>query len=523
MLILALRSQWMWRQIDRMHAVVHQLAHGQLRIRGRSAASAEMDGLFLDQGSDLTPDPIFDDELNARVLGAEGDDRAGRCGQGVAIPAPGQIGGRSGMQLRFGWNMPRPLLLVATLLSIWMHNALAQPISVDPETIVPLPDTFDMEMPGPDVPLQIARFHGAWIGTWQDDRHILVVERVKPDGRANVVFAQADSAFYNMNREWWRDEATIVGGVLTMTGFRTFRYAFDGPDRLYLTATLKSGGVTSGTLVRTDPARLAAGDRPMDWPWPGERVFIPHLTVRTPDGTRPILLEATYYPPTGPGPAPLAIFTHGSDVGRNQLRTWSFSTEAHWLRDNGFAVLAFMRRGRGRSEGINGEEDFGRDHEGRLIDVSAGIAQAVADLQSAIAYGRKLPGVRPGPVLLAGQSRGAFLAMHYAGLKPGEVMGVVNFSGGWYPYGPVTTLYYANAGRGAADQVPQLWLYADNDRLYKEDLIREYYRAFVTAGGRARLELLHGVPGDGHLLRLYPDRWRPIADEFLASLNRQRP
>ena len=84
--------------------------------------------------------------------------------------------------------------------------------------------------------------------------------------------------------------------------------------------------------------------------------------------------------------------------------------------------------------------------------------------QSAIAYGRTLPGVRPGPVLLAGQSRGGFLAMHYAGLKPGEVMGVVNFSGGWYPYGPVTTPYYANAGRGAADKVPQLWLYADNDR-----------------------------------------------------------
>jgi hypothetical protein len=44
-----------------------------------------------------------------------------------------------------------------------------------------------------------------------------------------------------------------------------------------------------------------------------------------------------------------------------------------------------------------------------------------------------------------------------------------------------------------------------------------------AAGGRARFELLHGVPGDGYLLRLYPDRWRPIADRFLASLNRQRP
>jgi len=49
-----------------------------------------------------------------------------------------------------------------------------------------------------------------------------------------------------------------------------------------------------------------------------------------------------------------------------------------------------MRRGRGKSEGINGEEDFGRAHDGSLIDVSAGIAQAVEDLESAIAYGRKL-------------------------------------------------------------------------------------------------------------------------------------
>src|SRR6516164_3073162 len=176
--------------------------------------------------------------------------------------------------------MPRLLAVVATLIGILMRSALAQPMTVDPESIVPLPDKFDMEMPGPDVPPEIARFHGAWIGTWHDDRHILVVERVKSDGHANVVFAQADSAFYNMNREWWRDEATIVGGVLTMTGFRNFRYAFDGPDRLYLTATLKSGGITSGILVRTDAARLAAGDRPLDWPWPGERVFIPHLTVR---------------------------------------------------------------------------------------------------------------------------------------------------------------------------------------------------------------------------------------------------
>ncbi len=420
--------------------------------------------------------------------------------------------------------MRRLLVALSTAFLISVQAAAAQPLTVDPESIVPLPSKFDMEMPAPEVPPEIARFQGAWIGTWHDDRHILVVERVAADGQANVVFAESDSAFYNQNRQWWRDKATIADGVLTMTGYRIFRYAFDGPDRLYMTATLKNGGVTSGTLVRADAARLAAGDRPTDWPWPGERVWIPHLVVRTPDGTRPIMLEATFYPPAGSGPAPLAIFNHGSDLGLYQLRTWSSSTEAHWLHDHGFAVLALMRRGRGRSEGINiEEENIGRDHEGGLVDVSSGVSQAVEDLESAIAYGRTLPGVRPGPVLLAGQSRGGFLAMHYAGLKPREVMGVLNFSGGWYPNGPVTTPYYANAGRGAAATVPQLWLYANNDRLYGEALIREFYQAFTAAGGSARFELLHGVPGDGHLLRLYPDRWRPIADEFLATLNRQTP
>lgn len=422
------------------------------------------------------------------------------------------------------------LTILVVLFTSWMHNARAQPLAVDPESVVPLPDKLDMVAPATDVPPEIARFHGAWVGVWGEDiRHILVVERVRPDGRADVIFAHGDTAFYGMSREWWRSKAKIADGVLTIAGealkipaFRTLQFAFDGPDRLFHTSTFKWGSVISGALARFDAARLAAHERPAVWPWPGELVSVPHLTVRTPDGARPIMLEATLYRPAGSAPAPLAIITHGSDVGRDQLRTWSFSTEAHWLRDQGFAVLVLMRRGRGRSEGINGEEDFGRDHDGSVTDFSAGIAEAVADLESAIVYGRKLPGVRPGPVLLAGQSRGGFLAIHYAGLKPGEVMGVVNFSGGWYPYAPLTTPYYANAGRGAADRVPQLWLYADNDRLYDEALIRGYHRAFADAGGSARFELLHGVPGNGHLLRLFPDRWRPIADQFLATLDVKR-
>src|SRR5215211_162409 len=126
--------------------------------------------------------------------------------------------------------MRKPLVIFSLVLLMLTLSAQAQQLTVDPESIVPLPEKFDMETPSPGVPPDMARFQGAWIGTWQDVRHILVVERVRPDGGASVVFAQSDAAFYGMNREWWRDKATIADGALTMTGFRKFRYAFDGPD-----------------------------------------------------------------------------------------------------------------------------------------------------------------------------------------------------------------------------------------------------------------------------------------------------
>lgn len=37
-------------------------------------------------------------------------------------------------------------VIVAVFMS-WMSNAQAQPLTIDPESIVPLPNTFDMEMP----------------------------------------------------------------------------------------------------------------------------------------------------------------------------------------------------------------------------------------------------------------------------------------------------------------------------------------------------------------------------------------
>ena len=106
--------------------------------------------------------------------------------------------------------MRRSLAILSMVFLMVMRDAQAQPLTIDPESIVPLPAKFDMEPPTPDVPPEMARFYGAWIGTWHDDRHILVVERIKPNGHADVVFAQSDSAFFGTNREWWRSG---VGGA----------------------------------------------------------------------------------------------------------------------------------------------------------------------------------------------------------------------------------------------------------------------------------------------------------------------
>jgi hypothetical protein len=54
-------------------------------------------------------------------------------------------------------------------------------------------------------------------------------------------------------------------------------------------------------------------------------------------------------------------------------------------------------------------------------------------------------------------------------------------------------------------------------------LIQTYHEAFTRADVTTRFVLFDGIPGAGHLLRLYPDRWQPVGDEFLRSIKSQQP
>src|SRR5262249_21541955 len=220
----------------------------------------------------------------------------------------------------------------------------------DPESLVPLPKQLEMQPPAANVPSTIADFHGAWVGTWGDDlRHVLVVESVAADGKAAVIFSHADSPAFSVWAGWERTEAIIADSRLCLSlGYADVVYEMDGLDRAVGTFTRSNGSVTLGLFTRLDASRLTSPYILSTWEIPGERVYVPDDKAID---TGPIKLEARLYRPKGNGSAPLAIFNHGSAIGRNRLDSYSHFGEARWLLDKGFTVLVPMRRGRGLSEG----------------------------------------------------------------------------------------------------------------------------------------------------------------------------
>lgn len=400
---------------------------------------------------------------------------------------------------------------------LWATLASGQPIAVTP----PAPTVGDLALPEdlsvgepPRGTLRTARrFLGAWAGSWDDMLpHALLVERAEADGAARAVYAVGDAPAWGIRRAWSRASGAVADGrlVLDLRGVRV-SYELDQAGRLLASHLTVDGQLTVGALARVELTFLADPANPLPRPTLGEPVRIPHRAAFAPDGARPLLLEATLYRPQAVGHvAPLAVISHGSSDVVGLQRTLRHDAQARWLLSRGFVVLVPMRRGRGASEGSCGE-----------LGTSAaayrqGLEEAVADLASAVAFGRALPDVDPHrPVLLVGQSRGGLLSVVYAGRHPTEVAGVVNFAGGWTGercHGAHNAEFLAEAGRGA--RAAQLWLYGARDSYYGEAHVRANHRAFLRAGGQAMLEVLP-VPGDGHRLIAYPGLWRGLADAYL--------
>lgn len=247
-----------------------------------------------------------------------------------------------------------------------------------------------------------------------------------------------------------------------------------------------------------------------------ETVWIPMLDSAAATA-RQIKLETTLYKPAGPGPFPVVLFNHGSSGGPiPPTYTENPRALAGFLVERGIALIIPMRRGRGKSEGVNMEEPS----PCTLDAARQGLAYASSAVDATFDFLRKQPWARMDKLVLAGHSRGGLLAAVYAGDHPGAATGVINFSGGWKNdtcgEQDINLALFEGAGKKAA--APGIFLYGRGDGFYSDPSMESYARTYRVAGGKVDFRLYPVSGFNGHLLyrRALP-LWAADLDAFLRQ------
>ena len=116
------------------------------------------------------------------------------------------------------------------------------------------------------------------------------------------------------------------------------------------------------------------------------------------------------------------------------------------------------------------------------------------------------------------------MAIAYAGMHPEQVLGVLNFVGGWMGEGCSTAAEINGAlfQRGGKFDRPTLWLYRQHDSYYSIEHSRSNFQVFKKAGGDGEF-FEYAVPGGfGHGLLWYPNLWSGDVEKYLTAIGAPR-
>lgn len=242
-------------------------------------------------------------------------------------------------------------------------------------------------------------------------------------------------------------------------------------------------------------------------------------------GGKAFELEAMEIRPRGAGPFPLAVIVHGKpsgDAAREAMTPQTMTVQAAEFAKRGYAALAALRRGYGKSQGPYAESDgdCATTRYPQATRSGAGETEAIA------AAGAKRAGVDGSRVLVAGESVGGIVALAVAQDAPPGVKAAINFAGGRgsnpAQRGMVCEsdkLVAAVGALGKGARVPTLWIYAENDVLFGPTLARAMLKAFTQSGGNAALTVLPPVGREGHAVFAQGTQaWADPVDRFLDRL-----
>jgi dienelactone hydrolase len=275
---------------------------------------------------------------------------------------------------------------------------------------------------------------------------------------------------------------------------------------LILAATLKFG---AGPALAQDDAGVSVHDQ--------------RLVIQV--AGRTFNLAARVFRPAGAGPFPLVVINHGTPVKAEDAvnERLGYAKGARWFAAHGFVVVVALRPGFGSSDGPYLEGAGPCDDR----DYVRG-GRATGEIERAIVVSAaRLPQVDPARIVVVGQSAGGFGVIAMADAPPPGVLGVISFAGGRggddheHICSGVARLVEAAKVFGAANRVPQLWLYAANDHFFNPQVAHELYGAY-SAGSRPAVRFV-GLPtfdGDGHrtFAEADPSVWAPAVAQFLAQV-----
>ncbi len=239
--------------------------------------------------------------------------------------------------------------------------------------------------------------------------------------------------------------------------------------------------------------------------------------VMAPAGAAGIELETTIFTPPGKGPFPLLILNHGKGLGNPNLQQRDrFLVISREFVKRGYAVVIPMRKGFSKSSGTYVEL--------KCNMTGNGYAQA-DDLVGMLAYLRTQSWADMERIVIAGQSYGGLAALAFGTRQFPGVKGLINFSGGLRIYGGdcpwQTSLINAFSNYGAHSKTPSIWFYGANDSHFSPQLAADLHRAYVAAGGNARLVAYGPFEHDSHAMSSSSDGvkiWWPETEKFLKEI-----
>lgn len=236
------------------------------------------------------------------------------------------------------------------------------------------------------------------------------------------------------------------------------------------------------------------------------------------------IVVTIFKPTTGEGPFPVIVVNHGrpDDALRATMVRTRFSTISPYLVEKGFVVVVPTRLGYGNQTASGDPEQFGFCNNPVFQAAFEAVASQVLGVVDVV---KTLPYVIPDQIFLIGGSVGGMGVVAAAAKNPSTVRAVVNFAGGHggrpgNPDQPCSAYQLERAAKAfgqSKSQIPSLWIYNENDKLFSPRLANSWFNAFTEAGGKAEFRMMGPYGNDGHdFFEKAPQLWGDMVMEFLG-------